>query len=236
VGKNRGEITVSAFGDKLDKKKPATTDVQLCLDGELSARRDVAVAEVVQAAKKLDQAKKSPPNDGRMVGSPVAAAQKAYDTASTALGELEDAMRDATITLRLRAVPFADYNLFQAKNKPRPGKDEGYNPLTFFLYVARRSAVFVDDEGAEHRIEEHEWDKFEKDLSDGEHEKLAQAIVTVNRQVGLQSTAFLSRSSARTTTSSETSEQPAPKASRRSASGAGSRPKSTSRSSTTKAE
>jgi hypothetical protein len=227
---------MSAFGDKLAKKKPATTDVELCLDGELSARRDAAVAEVVQTARSLEQARKNSPTDGRSVGSPTRDAEKAYDAAAAALADVEAAMREASITLRLRAVPFADYNLYQARNKPRPGKQEAYNPITFFLYVARRSGVYVDEEGAEHRIEEHEWDKFEEDLSDGEHEKLATAIVTVNRQIGLQSTAFLSHSSATTPSSSETSAPPAPKASPRSASGAGSRKRSTSTRLTTKAE
>ncbi|QJU54333.1 hypothetical protein SCB71_14400 [Herbiconiux sp. KACC 21604] len=226
---------MSAFGEQLAKRKTASTDVSLCLDGELATQREAAVAELIQAAKHVDQVRKNPGADQRSVGSPIRAAEKEYEAASERLAAIEEEMRDASVTLRIRAVPFADYNLFQTRNRPRPGKDELYNPLTFFLYVARRSAVYVDAEGEEHKIDEHEWDKFEKDLSDGEHEKLAQAIVEVNRSRGLQGTAFLSRSSASTPSSSETSEPPAPKASRRSASGAGSRPKSTRTSTTKKA-
>lgn len=127
---------MSAFGDKLAKKKPATTDVEMCLDGELSVRRDAALSRMVAAARTVEQLQKAPPTDGRSVGSPVRDAQKTYDDAALEVAALEEEMRGASIKLRIRAVPSGDYNLYQTKNKPRPGHNEAYNPQTFFLYVA----------------------------------------------------------------------------------------------------
>lgn len=178
-----------SLSDKLQHRTFPTKDVTLCLDAALSAERDAAMAELVKARE--DDAK-------RLAGNAARPIQKRID-------DIEERMRDSLVTLRVTGLPFAEYNKCVHANPPRKGKQEAFNPTTFFLYVARKSAKYIDDSGA-HDISPEEWEQIEAGLTDGEHDTLANAVIEVNRTQGLQGVGFLGRASGTTPDSSETSD------------------------------
>jgi hypothetical protein len=181
-----------SLSDKLQHRTFPTKDVTLCLDAALSAERDAAMAELVKA-KDADS--------GRLAGNGTGAIQKR-------ITEIESRMRDSLVTLRITGLPFADYNKAVHANPPRKGRQETFNPTTFFLYVARKSTQYIDEAGAAHDITGEEWDRIESGLTDGEHDNLATAVIEVNRTQGLQGVGFLGRASEKITGSLETSGSP----------------------------
>lgn len=183
-----------SLSDKLQHRTFPTKDVTLCLDAALSAERDAAMAELVEARSQ---------DSGRLAGNAARPIQKRID-------EIESRMRDSLVTLRITGLPFAEYNKCVHANPPRKGRQETFNPTTFFLYVARKSSEYIDEAGAAHPITGEEWDQIEAGLTDGEHDNLANAVIEVNRTQGLQGVGFLGRASATTQGSSETSASPEP--------------------------
>jgi hypothetical protein len=107
-------------------------------------------------------------------------------------------MREDSITIRITGVSFGDYNKMMAANPPREGHDESFNPSTFFLYVAKRTGKSLEDDGTLEDITPDEWEWIESNLTDGEHDRLAGAVVAVNRTAGARGVDFLSRSSSGT--------------------------------------
>lgn len=208
---------------RLESRKMPTEDVLICLDHSLLAARTEAL-EAVSRAQKTARA-----GDRMVTVSPdVEAARAAVD-------EAEAAIRDASIRLRIRGVDRVTYNSWFLACPPRKGIDQGgYNPTTFFMHAARNSAVYVDETGAEHEIEKAEWDAIDKALTDGEHDRLAAAVLHVNRESGRVDVAPFVSASETIRGSSETSASRGRSASPRAASGAGSRKKSTSKKSTSK--
>jgi hypothetical protein len=182
-----------SLSDKLQHRTFPTKDVVLCLDAALSAERDAAMAELVKA---------NDPATRRLAGNGGREVQKRIDA-------IEDRMRESLVTLRITGLPFAEYNKCVHANPPRKGKQETFNPVTFFLYVARKSATYVEGDEAL-PISDEDWAALEGALTDGEHDNLANAVIEVNRTQGLQGVGFLGRASATTTDSSETSAQPEP--------------------------
>ncbi|MFF9565728.1 hypothetical protein ACF1AJ_20435 [Leifsonia sp. NPDC014704] len=194
---------MSTLSEKLSARKFPQRDVTICLNGELSLRRDEAMAEMVRA---LQAEKEGRATDARLGQSPSAAAQRKVD-------EIEKEMRDESVTLRFTGVPFGEYNKFIIQNPPRKGNQidlaSGFNTQAFFMFVARRTGVHVDEQGRENEVTEAEWDAIELALTDGDHDRIAEAIITVNRREGQRGVDFLSPVSERTPDFSETSESPA---------------------------
>lgn len=201
--------------NRLEQRKMPTKNVRICLDLDLLRERDEAVRAVASA---YNQQK----SDERMVG-----AGPQLAAAQAAVTDVENRIREASIIIKLTGVDRTTYNRFLLACPPRKGKQESYDSSKFFMHVARETGVYVDENGDEHPILPEEWAAIDKTITDGEHDRIAQAVIEVNREVGGQDIAFLGDASATTRDSFGISAPPAPGASPRAASGGGSRPKST---------
>lgn len=209
--------------NRLEGRKMPTKSIPICLDLDLIRERDEAIRAVASA---YNQQK----DDERMVGtSPQVAAAQA------AVAEVEGRIREASIIIKLTGVDRTTYNRFLMACPPRKGRSETYDSTKFFMYVARETGKYVDENGDEHDMTADEWAAIDKTITDGEHDRIAAAVIEVNREVGGQDIAFLGAASATTRDSFGISASPAPSESPRAGSGAGSRPKSTPRTSTKRA-
>jgi hypothetical protein len=209
---------VSDLTSLLDEYEAPYQDVPICLKKNLLDERDQAMAAIPGARNGVQ--------DARMAMPGVAAATKRVE-------EIEERIKAASITLRITGVDRHTYNAWLLACPPRKGVDAGaFNPTKFFMHAAMNSAVYVDKQGVEHEITAEQWATIDKKISDGEHDRIAQAVIHVNRTVGsVDVTPFVTasettRDSFGISASRETS------GSRRAVSGAGSRQKSTSKKST----
>lgn len=204
---------------RLETRKMPFEDVRICLDLNLLGARDEAIAAVARAVRQ------SASSDARMAG--VGASQ---NEAQQRLAELEAEIRDASITLRITGVDRKEYNAWMMACPPRKGKvGESYNPTIFFMLAAKNSATYVDEAGVAHEITPEEWKHIDDTVTDGEHDRLAQAVINVNRTAGAQSIDFLDSGSATTRDSFGISASPSSSGSRPAGSGVGSRKKSTAK-------
>lgn len=196
---------------RVESRVMPTKDVRICLDLNLLAERDA-----LRSAR---------PSGDRMV-----------TPKDARLDEVEEAIRAASITLRVRGVDRVTYHSWMLACPPRKGTvGEAFDPTKFFMHAARSSAVYVDAEGVEHDITADEWAAIDKTLTDGEHDRIAQAVMHVNRTAGSDAVDFIVRDSETTRDSFGISGSRGASASRPAASGGGNRKKSTSKSSTKKA-
>ncbi len=198
---------------RLQDRKMPHEDVPICLDLNLLDARDDAMRALVLATETEKN------EDRRMRSAAVATARKAVEAS-------EAAIRDASFIVRITGVDRARYNAFILECPPRPGIRENFDPTTFYVHVARNTSEYVDEDGNVHPMTTEEWDEIDKTLTDGEHDRVATAVLKVNRTVGANGIDFLGGAFATTPDSSEISESPAPSASPRGGSGAGSRKKS----------
>lgn len=183
--------------DRLEEHQFPTEDVRICLKPQLFEERDAAMARV--AANKTA----SRVEDNRMVAPAVSAAlAAALDTVK----DLNDQIQAASITLRITGVDRLTYHRFVLANPPRRGKSEAFDSSKFFMHVARKTGTYVDAAGDTHEITPDEWESIDKKLSDGEHDRIAQAVIKVNRSVGAQDPSFFVNGSETTPDSSETSD------------------------------
>lgn len=211
---------MSNLSNRLEAWKAPQKDVPICLDPELLEARE----ELLSTAPRRDDVQ-----DDRMVTPVVAGVDQ------QSLAELDQAIKDASITLRIRGVDRVTYNQWLLACPPRKGVDAvGFNPTTFYMLAAKNSAVYVDETGTEHEISADEWTTIDKRLSDGEHDRIARAVTYVNRAVGLVDVSSFAHASETTRDSFGISASRETSGSRRAASGAGNRKKSTSTKSTTK--
>jgi hypothetical protein len=203
---------MSGLSSKLAAASMPFEDVRICLDGQLNKERDDALAELAEAGQSLNRASARRSSDVRLTdpAPDTSAEQAAVDDARAKVEAIEERMRAATATLRVFGVDFETYNKYLSANPPRKGKQEDFNNQTFFLYVAERTAKYLESGGELSDIEPAEWEDLRQRLTDGDHDKLADAIVTVNRINGRQGVDFLFDASGKTTVSSETSELPEP--------------------------
>lgn len=202
---------MSNLSSRLDARIMPHKDVPICLDLDLLDQRDEAMKAI--SPRKAVQ-------DDRYV-------QPNVD-ASARVAEIEAQIRDASITLRIKGVDRLTYNAWMMQCPPRKGKQELFNSSTFFMHAAKRSAVYLDGD-EEHEITDEEWATIDKILTDGEHDRIAQAVLHVNRAVGAVDVGFFVNASETTRDSFGISASRGTSASPRGASGAGSRKKSTSK-------
>lgn len=209
---------------RLSGHKMPHEDVAICLDLNLLKKRDEATANVAREYRKMKET-------DRMVSS-----SKSLTVAKNNAADVDQQIRDASIVLRITGVNRETYNRLMNECPPRKGKQEAFNSSTFFLHVAKHSATYVDAAGDVHPISKDEWVEIDKIITDGEHDRLASAVIAVNREAGGQAIPLSVSVSEMTHDSSETSDSPATSASRRAVSGGGSRKKSTPRKSSTAAK
>lgn len=217
---------MSNLSTRLAGRKMPHKDVPICLDLNLLAGRDEAMRALTQASR----AAKPSVDDDRMVSrkdSPAVTAAKER------LASLEREILEHSITLRVRGVDRLTYNRWLVECPPRKGKQEPYDPAKFFMHAAKNSAVYIDEQGAENEISPEEWAEIDATLTDGEHDRIAQAVIHVNRSAGGVDVGFFVNASETTRDSFGISASRETSGSPRVASGAGSRKKSTSKKSST---
>lgn len=200
---------MSSLSSKLAAKKFAFEDVSFCFDGDLNleyaeARDALADANVTAATKRqVDTDDGNAISDQRLTDP---ADSKAVTTARKRVEKASQAIQDALITLRITAVSFGEYNKFIIQNPGRKGQEETYNPLTFFIFVARRTGKYLEADGTLSEITAEEWDDIEASLTDGDYDRLAMAVTLANRKNRTDGIDFLSSNSEETARSSENSE------------------------------
>lgn len=209
---------MSNLSDRLSQRKMPHKDVPICLDLDLLEQRDEAMTRV----------RPSRVEDDRMVS--------ASSSAKARVAELEEQIREASITLRIKGVDRLTYNRWLVECPPRKGKQEPYDSTKFFMHAAKNSAVYLDDTGAEVAIDPEDWATIDKMITDGEHDRIAKAVIHVNRSAGAVDVSFFVNASETTRDSSETSASRSVSGSPRGVSGAGNRKKSTSKTPTKKAD
>lgn len=170
-------------------------------------------------------------NDDRMAGdSPAVAAARAT------VADLDARIREASVIIRITGVDRTTYHRWMTQCPPRKGvPQEAFNSSTFFMHAARRSGQYVDEHGEAHEMTPAEWDAIDERITDGEHDRIAKAVIAVNREAGGAEIPFSVSGSATTRDSFGISVSPETSGSRRAASTGGSPKKSTSRKPTSKA-
>ena len=219
---------MSNLTSRLATRKMPHKDVPICLDLDLVEQRNEAMQAVDAAARVARQATEQ---GDRLVSRP----DPAVKDQLARVAALNDEIQAASIILRVYGVDRHAYNQWVVDCPPRKGKQESFNSSTFFLHAAKNSAVYVDEDGVEHDITPDEWVTIDK-MTDGEHDRLAQAVLHVNRAAGAVDVSSFVNASETTRDSFGISASRGASASLRVASGAGSRKKSTSKTSTKKAD
>lgn len=216
---------MSDLDSLLDERQMAHKDVLICLDLNLISERDAAMQAVAAAARTARQ------SDERIVGGK----HPALDAANARVKALDEQIQAKSIILRVYGVDRHTYNQWLVDCPPRKGVQETFNQSEFFLHAAKRSAKYVDKTGAEHEITPAQWTRLDK-MTDGEHDRLADAVLDVNRQVGRVDVSFFVNASETTRDSFGISASRETSESHPVASGAGKPKKSTSKKSTVKGD
>lgn len=183
---------MSNLSSRLGGRTMPHKDVLICLNLDLLGERDEAMAAVDAAARTVRA------SGDRMV----TVASPALQEARARVAELDEQIRDASITLRVVGVDRNTYNQWLNECPPRKGRQEPYDSSKFFIHAAKHSAKYVDENGNVHDITEQEWADIDATLTDGEHDRLAQAVVHVNRSVGQVDVGFFANGSETITDSS----------------------------------
>lgn len=181
---------MSNLSTRIATRKMSHKDVPICLDLDLIDQRDDAMSALDAAHR---TAKLS---DERMVSGE----HPAVSAARERVDEIDAQIRDASVILRVYGVDRHTYNQWIVDCPPRKGRQELFDSSTFFMHAAKKSAVYVDENGAEHEITPDEWVAIDK-MTDGEYDRLAQAVLHVNRGIGSVDVGFFGNGSAPTTDS-----------------------------------
>lgn len=144
---------------KLKQAKPDFEDFTICLDRPLA--KEYEKAREAAAANAAD----------RMAANP------AKDPEVLRLGKLVD---EASVTLRIYALPWREYNELVNKHPAREGVDEQFNSMTFYPAAAKATAVEVTGK-SEITVHEEDFDQLVEQMSDGEFDRLAGAVHIANR-------------------------------------------------------
>ncbi len=192
--------------DLLDERRLPEKDVAICLDLTLLAERDQAMKKVQDTARAhAAQAKPSP--DAPMAGGALAKAKRDLDAANAAVHEIEQRIASKSIVLRIFGVDRVTYNQWMLACPPRKGRQEVFDPTKFYMHAAKNSAKFVSKKDGELKdITAAQWFRIDKTITDGEHDRIASAVIEVNRAAGGMDVAFFGAASPMTPDSSETSD------------------------------
>ncbi len=145
--------------NQLKKRVAEHVDLVFCLDRPL--------------AKELEQARA----EDRARG------ESAFQSGSSSrVKELEKRAKDASVTIRVSSLPWSEYNELMSEHPARDGHDEQFNSSTFFEAVAKATAVEVTAKGTV-PIPDEDWQEFVDGLTDGEYDRLAGAVLRVNRNL-----------------------------------------------------
>lgn len=172
---------MSTLKNKTDKATFRYRDVTVMLDGEKAAERDALIASIADTQD---------PGDLRLGKDPVAEARKA-------LAKLEDEMRDALVTVRLRALPTDKWNAITAQFPPRENvaidANKQYNIVEVTKATVEASGHLILDNGKTEPVEADEWPAFWEALSGGDFDRFWIASYTLNEQDGWMGVDFLKK-------------------------------------------
>lgn len=144
---------------KLKNAKPDYSDFTVCLDRPLARRYEEALASAKEnSAERLAA---NPAND-------------------PTVKRLAKEVTEASVTLRIYALPWDEYNALVVDHPARDGVDEQFNSMTFYPAAAKASAVEVTSK-SEIPVHDEDFDDFVGQLSDGEFDRLAGAVILANR-------------------------------------------------------
>lgn len=171
---------MSKLKSKTDKATFRYRDVTVMLDGEKAAERDALVEAIATSQE---------PVDARLGKDPAAEARKA-------LAALEDEMREALVTVRLRALPTDKWNALTAQFPPRDGvtidQRKEYNVVEVTKGAVEAAGHLFED-GKTEPVEPGEWPAFWENLSAGDFDRFWIAAMTLNEQDGWMGVDFLKK-------------------------------------------
>lgn len=153
---------------KLKQRKPDFEELVFCLDRPLAKRFEAARAELARL------------NEGKGAYGGKAAGHK---DAADLVKSLQQEVAAATVKIRISSMDREAYNSLVLEHPPREGINEVLNPETFYLAAAKATAVEVTAKSTV-PIPDEDWAEFEGGLTDGEHDRIANAVIVVNRNVG----------------------------------------------------
>jgi len=155
-------------------------DVTLCLNLALLEQRDEAMKAVDSAARA------SRVEDDRMVS----CGNAVLEAARAKVAALNEQIKAESIILRVYGTDRHTYNQWMVECPAPKDKPGPFDPARFYVHAAKHSAVYVDESGAEHPISDEDWATIDKNLLDGEHDRIAQAVLHVNRGLGTVDVGF----------------------------------------------
>ena len=171
---------MSKLKQKTDKATFRYRDVTVMLDGEKAIERDALVQAITDAVDAPDL---------RLGEDPAAVARKKLDA-------LEEEMRDALVTIRVRALPTDKWNKICAAHPAREGvaldKPKGYNVVEVTKAAVQAGGHLVED-GKTEPVEDGEWPAFWDNLSGGDFDRFWFAVYGLNEQDGWLGVDFLKK-------------------------------------------
>lgn len=144
---------------KLKNAKPDFEDFTICLDRPLAREYEDALKEAQAVASERVSA--NPAKDPAVV-------------------KLAARVKEASVTMRVYAMPWEEYNALVVRHPAREGVDEQFNSMTFFPEAAKATVVEVTDK-SEIPVHEDDFDELVAGMSDGEFDRLAGTVILANR-------------------------------------------------------
>lgn len=150
------ELSGQALSALIASAKPAARTVEICLRGDL-------VAEIEEATRQLALAREHKDD-------------KKVDRLASHIAALKMEMADAVVTVRMEAMPRADWLKLLAGHPPErrePDETLGFNPET--MYPAMIRAAWAAPE-----LDQQDMERLIDSLNDGQFSELAEAAFAVN--------------------------------------------------------
>lgn len=208
---------------RLEEAVMPSKDVPICLDRNLLTERDDAMRILASASRR----RSSDAQDGSLSDDRMAGGNAAVAAARATVADIEARIRAKSIVIRITGVDRNEYNGFFLACPPRKGRNEPFDSSKFYMYVASKTGKYVDENGKVHDMTDAEWASIDKKITDGEHDRIAKAVLEVNREIGATDLGFLDVGSETTRDSFGISASPATSASHPAASGDGKPKRST---------
>lgn len=158
----------------LDESDFAFRDVPICFKRSARSQYDAANAELLEMT---DLVERTRDKDGKIQATQGRLAARAQLAAR--VRELEEEIRENTVTFRIVGKPFPEYNAILIDHPPRDGnltdRAVGYNVATFYPALVRACI--------EPPLSDAQWEKLVSRLPDGDFDRLATAANEVNRRL-----------------------------------------------------
>lgn len=176
---------MSAFDEALDEAELNYIDVQVCLKGPLRREWEALTEAITELQEQERLAKDEPAADARMSAKSETA--KVREDLQAQMEALRPKVLKATVTIRITAMTFAEWNSLVLEYPPRDGnmvdRTYGFNTLEFYPAAMRASGQKVEDDGVSD-ITPEQWARLEAQFTDAVMDDFARAVNTLNRREG----------------------------------------------------